>query len=237
MGCEEILDTEGADMADAYNDSLPEEPYETVKVYDPEQDKKSRLDSMRRLVESYEEEKDRIEYIFDFEGVPDALVYDAYKDDIFEDVVSEELLWPDISFVDMSHDQLMKAWTKFSQDIDQVRCTLTCAEQDIQTLMDLADDEAKSVLSSHKNEIKKEYEEVSKCCDSMDKEFENMTLDDQIAKLADLVFNVYKSEEILKLIEVNIHYLMGYRECYGAQIPKDMEDKYQEKYNAIVNER
>ena len=39
MGWEEILDAEGADMADAYNDSLPEETYETVKVYDPEQDK------------------------------------------------------------------------------------------------------------------------------------------------------------------------------------------------------
>lgn len=191
MGWEEILDAEGADMADAYNDSLPEETYETVKVYDPEQDKKSEMDSMRRLVESYEEEKDRIEYICDFEGVPDVLVYDAYKDDIFEDVISEELLGPDISFVDMSHDQLMKAWTKFGQDINQVRCTLACAEQDIQILMNLAD----------------------------------------------LVFNVYKSEEILKLIEVNIHCLMGYRGCYGAQIPKDMEDKYQEKYNAIVNKR
>ena len=56
MGWEEILDEEGADMADAYNDSLPEETYETVKVYDPEQDKKSEMDSMRRLVESYEEE-------------------------------------------------------------------------------------------------------------------------------------------------------------------------------------
>ena len=96
MGWEEILDAEGADMADAYNDSLPEETYETVKVYDPEQDKKSEMDSMRRLVESYEEEKDRIEYICDFEGVPDVLVYDAYKDDIFEDVISEELLGPDI---------------------------------------------------------------------------------------------------------------------------------------------
>ena len=116
MGWEEILDAEGADMADAYNDSLPEETYETVKVYDPEQDKKSEMDSMRRLVESYEEEKDRIEYICDFEGVPDVLVYDAYKDDIVEDVISEELLGPDISFVDMSHDQLMKAWTKFGQD-------------------------------------------------------------------------------------------------------------------------
>ena len=71
--------------------------------------------------------------------------------------------------------------------------------------MNLADDEAKSVLSSYKNEIKKEYEEVSRCCDGIGKEFENMTLNDQIAKLADLVFNVYKSEEILKLIEVNIH--------------------------------
>lgn len=237
MGWEEILDAEGADMADAYNDSLPEETYETAKVYDPEQDKKSEMDSMRRLVESYEEEKDRIEYICDFEGVPDVLVYDAYKDDIFEDVISEELLGPDISFVDMSHDQLMKAWTKFGQDINQVRCTLACAEQDIQILMNLADDEAKSVLSSYKNEIKKEYEEVSRCCDGIGKEFENMTLNDQIAKLADLVLNVYKSEEILKLIEVNIHCLMGYRGCYGAQIPKDMEDKYQEKYNAIVNKR
>lgn len=36
------------------------------------------------------------------------MVYDAYKDDIFEDVISEELLGPDISFVDMSHDQWMK---------------------------------------------------------------------------------------------------------------------------------
>ena len=27
MGWEEILDAEGADMADAYNDSLPEETY------------------------------------------------------------------------------------------------------------------------------------------------------------------------------------------------------------------
>ena len=27
---EEILDAEGTDMADAYNDSLPEETYETV---------------------------------------------------------------------------------------------------------------------------------------------------------------------------------------------------------------
>ena len=27
MGLEEILDAEGADMADAYNDSLPEETY------------------------------------------------------------------------------------------------------------------------------------------------------------------------------------------------------------------
>ena len=33
MGWEEILDAEGADMADAYNDSLPEEPYESKKVY------------------------------------------------------------------------------------------------------------------------------------------------------------------------------------------------------------
>lgn len=155
MGWEEILDAEGADMADAYNDSLPEETYETVKVYDPEQDKKSEMDSMRRLVESYEEEKDRIEYICDFEGVPDVLVYDAYKDDIFEDVISEELLGPDISFVDMSHDQLMKAWTKFGQDINQVRCTLACAEQDIQILMNLADDEAKSVLSSYKMRLKR----------------------------------------------------------------------------------
>lgn len=49
---------------------------------------------------------------------------------------------------------------------------MACAEQDIQILMNLADDEAKSVLSSYKNEIKKEYEEVSRCCDGIGKEFE-----------------------------------------------------------------
>lgn len=50
-----------------------------------------------------------------------------------------------------------------------MRCTLACAEQDIQILMNLADDEAKLVLSSYKNEIKKEYEEVSRCCDGIGK--------------------------------------------------------------------
>lgn len=58
MGWEEILDAEGADMANYFhNDSLPEETYETVKVYDPEQDKKSEMDSMRRLVKAMKKRK------------------------------------------------------------------------------------------------------------------------------------------------------------------------------------
>ena len=40
MGWEEILDAEGADMVDAYNDSLPEETTEKPKQ-DPSKDQNS----------------------------------------------------------------------------------------------------------------------------------------------------------------------------------------------------
>lgn len=221
---EEILDAEGADMARAYEDSLPEEDCGITNHY----------------ASGTKFEDDVVgSYIYDtldgFDGtLCECGFYD--KDASVGEPGFDDPYW---KLENKTNDELIEECIKFSQEAKHVKSVLKDAGRDIDTLFDYLDSRVllnQNVSAETREqdrriiESKLKYEEESMGDDELREKCRAMTRDDLMDKHIDIEGMKDAAVCILLFIEDVIKELRTewYSEFEGKQDLKDLLEKYKE---------
>lgn len=226
MGWEEILDAEGADMAGAYEDSLPEEGCGTAINYVPE---KQYVDVGPYISNM----------MLDFD---DLLICCGLYD--HELIVEGD---PYVELEDKTCDELIEECIKLGQDAKHAKHALKNAGQDIDTLLDYLDKRVLGgwTVSSEKRkefrtliESKVKYEEESMGCDELREKYGSMTRDELVDKHVEISGVKDVAEAISEHIETVIERLGVdlYGEFEDKQDLKDLIAKYEKAVPETMEE-
>ena len=221
---EEILDAEGADMAGAYGDSLPEENCRTTSHY--VSGAKFEDDFINSFIE---------ETMNDFDDT--LIAWGFYDKDAW--VGEPSYADPSWKLESKTNDELIEECIKFSQEVKHVKCVLKDAGQDIDTLFDYLDSRAlcDEYVSAEDREAdrrciesKLKYEEESMCDDELREKCRAMTRDELMDKHINIEGIKDAAEYILLFIEEVIQTLRTDWCCEfeGKQDLKDLMEKYKE---------
>ena len=192
---EELLDAEGADMAGAYENNLPEEDCRTTShyVFEPTFED----DFVNSFIEETMEDFDDTLIAWGFYD-KDAWVGEPSYDD------------PSWKLENKTNDELIEECIKFSQEAKHIKCVLKDAGQDIDTLFDYLDSHAlwDEYVSAEDREAdrrciesKLKYEEESMCDDELREKCRAMTRDELIDKHINIEGIKDAAEYILLFIE------------------------------------
>lgn len=221
---EETLGAEGADMAGAYEDSLPEEDCGTTGHY------VSRMHLDDDVVGSF---------LYDtMSGLDGTLEAWGFYDDN-GCVCEPNLDNPYWKLESKTSDELIEECIKFSQEAKHVKCVLQDAGQDIDTLFDYLDRRAwfdQNVSAGEREEDRRiiesklKYEEESMCDDELREKCRAMTRDELMDKHIVIEGIKDAAVDILLFIENVIKELRTgwYCEFEGEQDLKDLMEKYKE---------
>lgn len=199
MGWEETLDAEGADMARAYEDSLPEEGCGTAINYVPE---KQYVDVGPYISNM----------MLDFDDL--LICCGLYNHEL---IVEGD---PYVELEDKTCDELIEECIKLGQDAKQAKHALKNAGQDIDTLLDYLDKPSSEKRKEFRTliESKVKYEEESMGCDELREKYGSMTRDELIDKHVEINGVKDAAEAIAEHIEAVIDRL-------GVDLYDDFEDK------------
>lgn len=221
---EEQLGAEGADMARAYEDSLPEEDCGTTSHY----------------VSGTRFEDDVVgSYIYETMDNFDSTLRDwgfYDKDACVGEPSFDDPCW---KLESKTSDELIEECIKFSQEAKHVKCVLKDAGQDIDTLFDYLDSRAlcdQNVSAGEREEDRRiiesklRYEEESMGDDELREKCRVMTRDELIDKHIDIEGIKDAAVYILLFIEDVIKELRTdwCGEFEGKQDLKDLMEKYKE---------
>ena len=221
---EEQLGAEGADMARAYEDSLPEEDCGTTSHY----------------VSGTRFEDDVVgSYIYETMDNFDSTLRDwgfYDKDACVGEPSFDDPCW---KLESKTSDELIEECIKFSQEAKHVKCVLKDAGQDIDTLFDYLDSRAlcdQNVSAGEREEDRRiiesklRYEEESMGDDELREKCRAMTRDELIDKHIDIEGIKDAAVYILLFIEDVIKELRTdwCGEFEGKQDLKDLMEKYKE---------
>lgn len=220
---EEQLGAEGADIAHAYEDSLPETETEYCGT----------------VANHYSGSKDVVgAYIFnimwDFNQIGGD--WGLFAGDRVTYVSAGDPADPYHELEDKTCDELIAECIKLSQDAKHAKSTLMDAEQNLDTLLDHLDKFVVYSCNANRNEesrseleSKLEYEEESMCYDEMRKKYEAMTHEELMKKHIEISWIADAAKYFSKRIEW--YYIKGLSDDLsnyfeGEQDLKDLIAKY-----------
>lgn len=216
---EEQLGAEGADMARAYEDSLPEEDCGTTSHY----------------VSGTRFEDDVVgSYIYETMDNFDSTLRDwgfYDKDACVGEPSFDDPCW---KLESKTSDELIEECIKLSQDAKHAKSTLRDAEQNLDTLLDYLDKFVVYSCNANRSdrselESQLEYEEESMCYDEMREKYEAMTHEELMKKHIEISWIADAAKFFSQLIEW--YYIKGLvvdlkNYFRDAQNLKDLIEKY-----------